>query len=139
MFLVQRALIIVAAILALCSAAAADVPLMSADEAHARAQTGELIIVDIRTEAEWRQSGVAEGAVGLTMQDPAFLPKLRALIDRNPDKPIAMICAAGNRSKAVTTKLDQLGIQNLFNISEGMFGSDAGAGWLKRGLPVVKP
>jgi hypothetical protein len=33
-------------------------------------------------------------------------------------------------------KLNSLGFTNVTNVSEGMLGSRAGPGWLKRNLPI---
>lgn len=119
--------------------AGAEPSLLAADEAFALSQQNDLIIVDVRTPEEWRQSGVAQGAVPLSLQDPEFGPKLRALFDQNRQTPVAMICATGGRSTAVVNQLASYGITDVRNISEGMFGSSAGPGWLKRGLPVEQP
>ena len=42
-------------------AGAAD-GLIAADEAYAAAGRGELLIIDVRTPAEWRETGIPEGA-----------------------------------------------------------------------------
>jgi hypothetical protein len=34
--------------------------------------------------------------------------------------------------------LENAGFTNIIDVPEGMMGSRAGPGWLKRGLPVVK-
>jgi rhodanese-related sulfurtransferase len=54
--------------------------------------------------------------------------------DRNA--PIALICRTGNRTSQVQRYLQSVGFTQVYNISEGMAGSAAGPGWIKRGLPV---
>ena len=50
--------------------------------------------------------------------------------------PIALICRTGNRTTQVQRYLQSQGFTNVYNVKEGMAGSGAGPGWLKRGLPV---
>ena len=42
----------------------------------------------------------------------------------------------GNRSAHVQKALRQMGSTHIYNVPEGMAGSAAGPGWLRRGLPV---
>ncbi len=111
---------------------------MDAQTAYQAAQSGDLIILDIRTPAEWRQTGLGAGVVGLDMTSKDFLRTLVAIRQANPARPIALICATGVRSGHVSRFLDENSFGNMVDISEGMMGSDAGTGWLKKGLPTVK-
>jgi hypothetical protein len=47
---------------------------VSAPDALAQLKAGKLILVDIRTPDEWKQTGVAQGAVRLDMQHPRGRP-----------------------------------------------------------------
>lgn len=114
-------------------ASAADV--MSADAARAAALKGEVVLVDIRTPEEWAATGVPDVAETLDLRGAGFVEGLRALIAANPGKPLAMICATGGRSTFATEALEKQGLPVL-NVTEGMHGSSAGPGWLKRALPV---
>ncbi len=122
--------------LAIGAAHAAEV--MSADAARDAALKGEVVLVDIRTPEEWAQTGVPDVAVPLNLHDKGFIDGLRALIEENPDTPLAMICATGGRSTFATDALEKQGVP-VFNVTEGMMGSTAGPGWLKRSLPVRSP
>jgi rhodanese-related sulfurtransferase len=113
--------------------------LMSAPQAHQAALAGELVIVDIRSPAEWRETGIADSAVAITMHDRNFLSNLDTLIAKHRDKPIAFICATGGRTAFVTRELEKRGYSGLVDIAEGMDGSPAGPGWLRRNLPLKKP
>lgn len=117
-------------------ALAADV--LTADKARDAALSGEVVLIDIRTPEEWADSGVADVAHTLNMHGKGFVVKLKELMDANPGKPLAMICATGARSTYLTTALEQRGIEVL-NVREGMFGSQTGPGWLARSLPTRKP
>ena len=109
---------------------------MRPDEAHRAAQSGQIILVDIRRPEEWVQTGVADGAIGLDMTSEEFVESLVALRMANPEKPLALICRTGNRTGHVTTLLAQQGFPGLIDVQEGMVGGRYGPGWLKRGLPI---
>ncbi len=108
----------------------------TAAEAYALAKVGTVKLIDIRSPDEWRQTGIGEGAVKISMHEPGFISRVDALLDGDRSRPIALICARGNRSRRMKSLLNEAGFTNVINVSEGMLGSEAGAGWLKRKLPV---
>jgi rhodanese-related sulfurtransferase len=65
-----------------------------------------------------------------------FLRDLFRLVQGDYDRPIGLICRTGNRSARMQHALLAAGFTNVFNIREGMAGSGAGPGWIRRGLPV---
>jgi rhodanese-related sulfurtransferase len=109
---------------------------LSAPEAMDKLQAKEVTLVDIRTPREWRQTGVASGALRLDMTSKSFLQDLLAAVDGDRNAPIVLICRTGNRTGYVMGELQKRGFTNVSHIAEGMAGSAAGPGWLKRGLPV---
>ena len=117
-------------------AAAAEV--IGAPAAQARAVQDGVLLIDIRRPQEWRQSGVAAPARTLSMHEPGFLEGLSRLTGGDRSRPIALICATGARSTWLAGELEKRGYANVLNVREGMFGSQAGPGWLRRGLPVRK-
>ena len=117
--------------------ARADTPLMSAPEAFEKLSAGDLIVLDIRSREEWQDSGVAQGALPISMHEKDFLQRFQSvLLEYEPEK-IALICATGGRSAEVTYFLEQNGLTGVVDVSEGMFGNRNGPGWIKHGLPVV--
>ena len=118
------------------TARAAPFGTLDAASAYEKAKDGEIILVDIRTPPEWAETGVGEGALAINMRDPEFVKALVVLRQRNPETPIALICRTGNRSGYVVKTLAAQGFPGLVDVSEGMAGSKAGPGWLKRGLPT---
>lgn len=106
-------------------------------EAHALAQRGEIQLVDIRRPAEWRQTGIADGAIPLTMHQPlpTFVEKLKVLRERADGKPIAIICAAGVRTARMQRILADNGV-SVVNVAPGMTGNWFQRGWIKTGLPI---
>lgn len=117
--------------------ARADTPLMSAPQAFEKLSAGDLIVLDIRSREEWQDSGVAQGALPISMHEKDFLQRFQSvLLEYEPEK-IALICATGGRSAEVTYFLEQNGLTGVVDVSEGMFGNRNGPGWIKHGLPVV--
>ncbi len=113
---------------------------ISADAAHRQSQAGELLIVDVRSPREWRQTGLPKGAAAVTIHDPngpeGFLAAMLAAAGGDKAKPIALICASGVRSNRAHRFLEAKGFTALVDVSEGMLGRRDKPGWLKRGLPT---
>ena len=118
--------------------AAAAAQTLSASDAHAKALAGEVVLVDIRTPDEWRETGVAASAHAINMyEDPkVFAERLLAAVGGDRSRRIALICRTGNRSSHLQAQLVRAGFNNVADVSEGMAGSRAGKGWLKAGLPT---
>lgn len=112
---------------------------MTPEQAHQAALAGDILLIDIRRPDEWQKTGVGEGAQMLDMRRKDFVPALTELAGGNVSKPIAVICAAGVRSDRTSLMLEKAGFTHIIDVPEGMLGSRAGPGWLKRGLPVVSP
>lgn len=122
--------------------AGAGEAVISAETAHARAVDGDLLLVDVRSPEEWRRTGVPEGAQAITMHGPhgteAVVEAVRRLTGGDRHRPVAVICAAGVRSRLVQHLLQRDGFSHVSNVAEGMLGARAGPGWLARGLPVLE-
>ena len=122
----------------LASPAAWAEPDVSAPEAFAAAQAGSVKVIDIRTPGEWRQTGVVPGAgrVDFYRGPEVLLAAVLDMVGGDRSKPIALICRTGNRTTHAQKFLQAHGFTRVFNVKEGMVGSAAGPGWLKRKLPV---
>jgi rhodanese-related sulfurtransferase len=110
---------------------------LSAGDSHARALSGDLLLVDIRRPDEWARTGIGEGAVPLDMRRADFGAALLAAAGGDSARPVALICARGVRSRQLSARLAAAGFTRVIDVPEGMLGSGAGPGWLARGLPVV--
>ncbi len=110
---------------------------ISVQDAFTKMQNQTLVMIDVRTEGEWRQSGIASGAVPISMLDPQFLDKLAEVQAQNPGKTIAFICASGRRSTIVQTRLSNMGYKNIYSVYGGTTGSSRSPGWIAEGLPVT--
>lgn len=123
---------------ALNFSAAAGAMRISAKEAHDKAATGAIILVDIRHPDEWKETGVGVPARPISMHKPGFLDKLETVTGGDKSKPLALICATGSRSAWLQRKLADFGYSRILNVAEGMLGSRDGPGWIRSGL-AVKP
>lgn len=113
---------------------------MSAAEAHAKAEKGEITLVDVRTPDEWKQTGVPASAYTITMHQkgPDFVRQLDEVLGGDRSKPLAIICRTGNRTSQIVGPLEQAGYKTVINVGEGMAGGKFGQGWAKSGLPIRK-
>ncbi len=115
-------------------------PDIDAPQAAAAVGAGKVTLIDIRTPAEWKETGVAKGARRVNMLHPqgatGFADQLLNEVKGDRNAPIALICRTGNRTSQVQRYLQSVGFTQVYNVSEGMAGSAAGPGWIKRGLPV---
>lgn len=103
----------------------------------ARLAASGVAVIDIRTEGEWKETGVIAGSRLLTFFDekgradpPAWLDKVKAVA--RPDQPVILICRSGNRTRAATQFLSQqAGYKTVYNATTGL------SSWTKEGRPVV--
>lgn len=116
---------------------------IAADRAAALAREGRLVIVDIRTPAEWAQTGVPAGAelAPLTEAPQAvragFVADIARIVEAAQGRPVALICRSGGRTAFARRLLLAEGFSRILDIAEGVAGSAFGPGWLARGLPVA--
>ncbi len=94
-------------------------------------------IIDIRTEPEWRDTGVVKSSQLLTFFDESGKSDPAAWLDKvkgftRPADPVIVICRSGNRTRAVARFLDQqAGYKKVYNVKHGI--ND----WLKDKRPTV--
>lgn len=111
---------------------------LSVESAHQEAVAGNITLIDIRRPDEWASTGSGEGAQRLDMRRDDFVSELSKIVDGDTGAPVALICARGVRSARMTNILTEAGFTNIIDVPEGMLGSAAGAGWIRKGLPVVR-
>jgi len=138
--LAAAVLIGLAAALIFTAAEAGTDGIITPQAALDRASHGELTIIDIRRPDEWRDTGLPAGAARATVNfsrgGSDFLARMRKVTGGDKDAPIALICAAGVRSRHAAALLRNRGYRNVLDISEGMLGNARGPGWLQRQLPT---
>lgn len=113
---------------------------ISAAEAQALFEQGEITLIDIRRPDEWRKTGVATGATRINMQHPqglqGFAQEVFDTVGGNLDAPIVLICRTGNRTSRIQPILTQAGFTNVRHVPEGMLGNRHSSGWIAQGLPT---
>lgn len=115
------------------TAASASLPesdVVSLDEARARFEAGEVILIDIREPRE-HANGVAAGAQLLPMSQ---LGQRVAEIPTDAGKPVFLICNSQNRSPVVLRALRNSGGYGHVRYVHGGMSE-----WARRGWPMVKP
>jgi rhodanese-related sulfurtransferase len=92
-------------------------------------------LVDIRRPEEWAQTGVIKGSKKLTFffasgrVNPQFLTDIEKIVPK--DKPIALICRTGNRTRAAGEFLaKEMGYAEVYNVKHGI------TGWMSEKRPV---
>jgi rhodanese-related sulfurtransferase len=113
-------------------------PDISAPQAFERAKEGKLLIIDVRTPEEWRETGVIPAArrVDFYRGPQVMLKSVLEMVGGDRNAPIAVICHSGSRSSEAQRFLQAQGFTKVYNLREGMAGSAAGPGWLGRQLPL---
>ena len=108
---------------------------ISSDELNQLMSQG-VKLIDIRTEPEWQQTGVVEGAHTITLFDLSgrprkdFVPRLEALLGGR-EQAVALICRSGNRSATVAKALVDRG-KHVVDVAGGT------AAWSASGHPLVR-
>ena len=128
--MIRKLLVSFAAALLAMSAQADVVDIDNAE--LARLAISGVPVIDIRTEGEWKESGVVPGSRLITLfdekgrPDPAWLEKVKGVA--KPDQPVIIICRSGNRTKAGSQMLvQQGGYQKVYNVKDGI------RSWAKEG------
>ena len=112
------------------AAHAADAPFVTLEEARAKSEAGQVVLIDIREPRE-HATGVAQGAKLLPLSQ---VNQRIAEIPTDPSKPVLIICNTQNRSSALLKSL-----RNAGGYDHVQFVNGGMSEWAKRGWPMVKP
>jgi rhodanese-related sulfurtransferase len=93
-----------------------------------KADTNNLVIVDVRTPEEFKQ-GHVPNAINVPLSEIIDNP---AILISSKEKPIVLYCRSGYRAGKAAVALDKAGYQSLRHLEGDM------QGWLKAGLSVEK-
>jgi rhodanese-related sulfurtransferase len=95
------------------------------------AQKDGVIVIDIRREEEWHETGIIAGAYPITAFQsngglhPEFRNKFFDTVT-DPDVPILLYCRSGSRTTSLGNALiDQLGFTNVTHLTDGINGWQA--------------
>jgi len=133
----MKRLIITLALL-LQGLAHAEVTVVEVEDLKALLDRG-VPIVDIRSESEWKETGVVPGSRTLTYfddqgnTDPAgWMARFKSIA--GPDDEVVIICRSGIRSRTVADFLDQQQhYGKVYTVGGGVIG------WKALGNPTVQP
>ncbi len=106
------------------------VTLLDPATAAERLRKQEIIMIDVRTEREWR-SGTARGAHTITLGDPGMAAKVLGLVEEDTSRPIVVICRSGMRSGQAAKQLVAAGFTDVSNVKGGMMA------WGAANLPIM--
>lgn len=121
-----------------CTTLAAHAEIINIDTAELARLTGQGIpLVDIRTEGEWKSTGVIAGSKLITLFDesgranpPQWLEKIKAVA--KPEQAVILLCRSGNRTRAATQFLSaQAGYKTVYNVTKGINT------WIGEGRPLT--
>jgi rhodanese-related sulfurtransferase len=119
---------------------AAEDLMVDAVAAMEQVNRDDAVLIDIRQPEEWRETGMAPDAIGISMRHPGgadgFITDLLEAVNGDRDASIVLICRTGNRTAQVAEFLRERGFGNVRHVGEGMLGSRHGPGWIHSGLPV---
>lgn len=113
---------------------------ISASDAYELVTDGKVTLIDIRRPEEWRQTGVAQGALRINMLHPkglqGFAQEVYEAVGGDLNAPIVLICRTGSRTSRLQPILAQVGFTNVKHIPEGTLGNRKTPGWIAQGLPI---
>ncbi|MFC1673181.1 rhodanese-like domain-containing protein [Pseudomonadota bacterium] len=109
------------------------VPFVNPDEVKARVDSGDVMVIDVRTKAEFTGDlGHIEGALNLdSMKLAEKLRELGEQLEPYKDQTILITCRTHNRSPKAARLLFQSGFKKLMILNNGM------SGWNRAGYPVA--
>ncbi|WP_047864652.1 MBL fold metallo-hydrolase [Rubrobacter aplysinae] len=90
-------------------------PALNVAELAEHLKNGEVTLLDVRSEAEWK-SGHVEGSINVPYQS------LRDEVPqeiKNADKPLAVACSGGIRSATAASLLKRAGIEGMEHVADG--------------------
>jgi rhodanese-related sulfurtransferase len=111
------------------------------------------VLVDVRTEAEWRFVGVPDlSSIGRDVvyiewnhgdgtRNQDFVAELLEQVPLRADRPVVFLCRSGNRSIGAAGAATEAGIAPSYNVLSGFeghldeVGHRGGNGWRAIGLP----
>ena len=114
---------------------------ISLDKAHSLYKEENLLIIDVRTEKEWKMTGIIPNSYLINMHEEDFseninfIKETEKVLDENKGLDIAFICASGARSEIAANYFIEKKYKNIFHIPEGILGKNKD-GWLFLGYPI---
>ena len=89
----------------------------------------DIVIIDVRLNEEWVESGVIKGSKLITYFDRENRPMLKEFLllanktlANNKSKPVVLVCRSGVRSIVASEALDKAGYRQVYNLKDGILG-----------------
>ena len=89
---------------------------ISREEFKKKLDSGEYILIDVRTEAENLQKNIPESMI-IDISQPDFAQKILSL---DKDKKYLIYCASGNRSSYALSFMEQSGFKEVYELEGGI-------------------
>jgi len=96
-------------------------------------------VIDIRTEQEWKDTGIIEGSHKITFFNDKGQPLLAdwffevGHLIKDKKEPFIIYCAHASRSKSLGEGLVHMGFENVYELKDGIEN-----GWIKAGKKTVE-
>lgn len=118
---------------------ATELGVITSDQLEKFQSTENALVIDIRTQQEWNQTGTIPSSSKIEYFDSegnyntkAWLAKLEQL-KKSTDQPIILVCRSGHRSEMVGQQLTkQLGMNNVYHLKGGILS------WINSGKELDK-
>ena len=108
-------------------------------EEFLKLQTKGAPVIDIRTPAEWKETGIIKDAHKMMFFTPQGQPDIAGWffelgqLVKDKKTPILIYCAHANRTKSLGQGLTQMGFENVYELEGGIEN-----GWIKKGKKTIK-
>lgn len=99
------------------------------EEARERSKQG-VTFIDVRTPAEWSQTGLPARALAISLQDGSMVSKVFDALQEDKSAPVMVICRTGTRSAQACKMLAKEGFTQTINVKGGILA------WQAANLPT---
>ena len=107
-----------------------SVPKITPQDAHQGVLSGDLILIDVREPNEWANTGCAENANPIALQNENFVEEVLKLTGNNKSASIAVCCKSGMRGDKAGKLLKAADFTKVVNVEGGILR------WISDKLPV---
>ena len=89
----------------------------------------DAVVVDVRLEEEWMDTGIIQNSKTITYFDKQFHPMMKEFVAgvnkitaQDKNRNIVVVCRTGQRSIVASEALDKAGYKNIYNLKYGIMG-----------------
>jgi rhodanese-related sulfurtransferase len=109
---------------------ALSIPKITPQQAHQEVSSGNLVLIDVREPNEWADTGCAENASRIALQNHNFVEEVLHLVNNDKNASIAVSCKSGMRGDQAVKRLKAANFTNVVNVEGGILK------WISEQLPV---